>query len=113
MGLGDLGIKVNVLFIMAISVLFLFFQVWQEMMSMQKTIEERNKTIDEQEQKLREASLKQGKSEELNQTVTEQLKTEQEKSKEQIRTLTDQLKSLREEKSSLEGRLRLVTSGSL
>ena len=80
---------------------------------MQKTIEERNKTIDEQEQKLREASLKQGKSEELNQTVRDQLKSKQEKSKEEIGILTDQVKSLREEKSSLEGRLRLATSGSL
>lgn len=112
-GFGDLNIEVNVLLIMAISFSFLCFQLWQDMMSMQKTIEERNKTIDEQEQKLREASLKQGKSEELNQTVTDQLKTKEEKSKEQIGILTDQLKSLREEKSSLEGRLRLVTSGSL
>ena len=98
---------------MAISFSFLCFQVWKEMISMQKTIEERNKTIDEQEQKLREASLKQGKSEELNQTVTDQLKSKQEKSKEEIGILTDQVKSLREEKSSLEGRLRLATSGSL
>ena len=79
---------------------------------MQKTIEERNKTIDEQEQELREARLRQGKSEELNQTVTGQLKTKEEKSKEQVGILTDQLESLGEEKSSLEGRLRLVTSGS-
>lgn len=78
---------------------------------MQKTIEERNKTIDEQEQKLREANLKQGKSKEQNQTITDQLKSEQEKSKEQIRTLTEQLKAIRKEKSSLEERLRLVTSG--
>ena len=78
---------------------------------MQKTIEERNKTIDEQEQKLRELNLKQGKSEEHNQTITDKLKSEQEKSKEQIQTLADQLKTLREEKASLEGRLRLVSLG--
>ena len=111
LGFSDLDVKVNVL-IMAISSPSFFFQVWQDMMDMQKTIEERNKTIDEQERKLREASLKQGKSEELNQTVTGQLKTEQEQSKEEIRTLTEQLKSVREEKSSLEERFRIVTSGS-
>ena len=82
-------------------------------MSMQKTIEERNKTVDEYEQKLREANLKQGKSEVHNRAMTHQLKSEQEKSNEQIRTLTEQLKALGEDKSSLERRLGLVTSGSL
>lgn len=63
-------------------------------MSMQKTIEDRNKSIDELEQNIRKASI------------------EKEKSREQIRTLTDKVKTLNDEKSSMEGNLRLFSSGS-
>ena len=61
---------------------------------MQKTIEDRNKTIDELEQNIRKASV------------------ENEKSREQIRTLADKVKTLNEEKNCMEGNLRLVSSGS-
>ncbi|PFX14052.1 hypothetical protein AWC38_SpisGene21820 [Stylophora pistillata] len=67
-------------------------KVWKEMMSMQKTIEDRNKTIDELEQNIRRASV------------------ENENSREQMRTLTDEVKTLNDEKSSMEGNLRLVSS---
>ena len=63
-------------------------------MSMQKTIEDRNKSIDELEQNIRKASI------------------ENEESREQIRTLTDKVKTLNDEKSSMEGNLRLFSSGS-
>lgn len=63
-------------------------------MSMQNTIEDRNKSIDELEQNIRKASI------------------ENEKSREQIRTLTDKVKTLNDEKSSMEGNLRLFSSGS-
>ena len=61
---------------------------------MQKTIEDRNKSIDELEQNIRKASI------------------ENEKSREQIRTLSDKVKTLNDEKSSMEGNLRLFSSGS-
>ena len=60
---------------------------------MQKTIEDRNKSIDELEQNIRKASI------------------ENEESREQIRTLTDKVKTLNDEKSSMEGNLRLFSSG--
>lgn len=67
---------------------------------MQKTIQERNKSVDELEQKLRDAGL------------------EQQKSKENSQTLKNQLESLREQKVSLEEKLgamkkdmEIVTTG--
>lgn len=69
---------------------------------MQKTIQERNKSVDELEQKLRDAGL------------------EQQKSKENSQTLKNQLESLREQKVSLEEKLEamkkdmeIVTTGNL
>lgn len=69
---------------------------------MQKTIQERNKSVDELEQKLRDAGL------------------EHQKSKENSQTLKNQLESLREQKVSLDEKLEamkkdmeIVTTGNL
>ena len=65
------------------------------MMSMQKTIEERNKSIDKLDQKLRDANM--------------EANTEQQKWKELSQSLTNQLESLRQQKGVLEGKLEVMT----
>ena len=63
------------------------------MMSMQKTIQERNHSVDELEEKLRAANW------------------ENQRMKERTTTLTKEVELLTEQKGSLEGRLELLSSG--
>ena len=69
-------------------------------MNMQKTIQERNKSLDELEQKLRDSELEKQKSEKLAQTL-----------KNELEPLRGQKDSLEEKLKTVTKDLELVTSG--
>ena len=67
---------------------------------MQKTIQERNKSVDELELKLRAADLEQQKSKDLTQVL-----------KNQLESLRDQKGSLEDKLEALTKDMKIVTSG--
>ena len=69
-------------------------------MNMQKTIQERNKTVDELEQKLRDSELEKQKAEELTGTL-----------KIELQPLRGQVVSLKDRLQAVTKDLELVTSG--
>ncbi|XP_015764855.1 PREDICTED: kinesin-like protein KIF20B [Acropora digitifera] len=74
---------------------------YQEMMNMQKTIQERNKSVDELEQKLRDSELEKQKAEELTGTL-----------KIELQPLRGQVVSLKDRLQAVTKDLELVTSDS-